>query len=58
MHCYLKVLIPCVLQTDELGCHYIIDLDIGKSSPREPDYSKNPDRFRVTHTIPFLNHEK
>ncbi|XP_067943793.1 alpha-1,2-mannosyltransferase ALG9-like [Watersipora subatra] len=43
---------------DDIHCHYLIDLDTGKSTEREPDYSKNPDKYQPILSLPFLDNER
>ena len=33
----------------------MIDLDIGTSSQREPNYSRDESRWEVIHSVPFLD---
>ncbi|XP_017768643.1 PREDICTED: alpha-1,2-mannosyltransferase ALG9 [Nicrophorus vespilloides] len=38
-------------------CHFLLDLDLGKETPLEPNYSVQ-DRWKVVKSLPFLNAEK
>lgn len=39
-------------------CHFLFDLDVGKDSELEPNYSKNTKEWTIIKSIPFLNAEK
>ncbi|KAL0995005.1 hypothetical protein UPYG_G00130540 [Umbra pygmaea] len=36
-------------------CHYLVDLDLETTAPREPRYTDNPDDWTVIANKPFLN---
>ncbi|XP_046734487.1 alpha-1,2-mannosyltransferase ALG9 [Diprion similis] len=39
-------------------CHFLLDLDLGKESSLEPNYSHQPDHFTVIKTAEFLDASK
>lgn len=39
-------------------CHFLLDLDVGRETELEPNYSKQRDKWKVVKSLPFLNAEK
>ncbi|CAG9854954.1 unnamed protein product [Phyllotreta striolata] len=39
-------------------CHFLLDSDLGKETPLEPNYSNQKDRWKVIKSYKFLNAEK
>ncbi|XP_031548781.1 alpha-1,2-mannosyltransferase ALG9-like isoform X2 [Actinia tenebrosa] len=39
-------------------CHFLVDMDTGRETAREPNYSKQKNRWAVIATKPFLDNER
>ena len=52
---YNQYIYCLIVQVSDDRCHYMIDLDIGTSSQREPNYSRDESRWEVIHSVPFLD---
>ena len=46
------------LQIELNKCHYLIDLDVPRSSQREPRYAELEDEWEVLISLPFLDAER
>ena len=46
------------LQIELNKCHYLIDLDVPRSTQREPRYAELEDEWEVLISLPFLDAER
>lgn len=53
------VIFHVCLQFDIERCHFLVDLDLGDhATDREPNYSRQSDRWITLKSIPFLDSER